>query len=98
MSSGWAISSACDVSGPPSRERPIAGRARLPTITGGPNSTATGRTSPPGGGRDPPRAGAPAGAGRGREAEGDQTPPACEPLRHPVTAVSDLLRPRLEER
>ena len=41
MSSGSAISSTCATSGPPSRESPIAGSARLPTITGWTNSTVT---------------------------------------------------------
>ena len=45
MSSGSSTSSAWRASGPPSRERPIAGSARLPTITGCTNSTATWRTS-----------------------------------------------------
>ena len=45
MSSGSPISSSWPVSGPPSRESPIAGSARLPTITGWTNSTVTWRTS-----------------------------------------------------
>ena len=45
MSSGSAISSTCFVMEPPSRDRPIAGSARFPTITGWTNSTAMWRTS-----------------------------------------------------
>ena len=62
MSSGSAIRSTWASSGPPSCASPIAGSARLPTITGCTNSTATWRTSeraagePPNATSRPPRA------------------------------------------
>ena len=45
MSPGSTVSASCATSGPPSPASPIAGSARLPTITGWTNSTATWRAS-----------------------------------------------------
>ena len=45
MSPGSTVSASCAASGPPSPASPIAGSARLPTITGCTNSTATWRAS-----------------------------------------------------
>ena len=59
------------------RRAPSAGSARLPTITGWTNSTATWRTSERRGGRAP---------------SGDQSPAAGEPLGHPVAEAGDPLR------
>ena len=45
MSPGSTVSASCAAIGPPSPASPIAGSARLPTITGCTNSTATWRAS-----------------------------------------------------
>ena len=80
MSSGSASSSTCDRDR--RRGRPIAGSARLPTITGWTNSTATWRTSE---------------RAAGECAQRDQPPAAREALRHPVAELRDPLGLALEE-
>ena len=70
-------------SGPPSPARPMAGSARLPTITGCTNSTATWRTSE---------------RAAGERAQRDQPPAAGEALGHAVAQARDALRLGAEER
>jgi hypothetical protein len=53
MSSGSHSSAACAASAPPSAASPMAGSARLPTITGWTNSTATWRASERAAGEEP---------------------------------------------
>ena len=71
-----ATSSACASSGPPSLASPSAGSARLPTITGWTNSTATWRTSE---------------RACGVAAERQQPPAAREALGHPVAQPRDAV-------
>ena len=74
MSSGEASSATCAASGPPSPASPTAGSARLPTITGWTNSTATW----PG-----------VRARRRGGAERDEPAAAREALGHPVAEAGD---------
>ena len=76
MSSGEASSATCAASGPPSPASPTAGSARLPTITGWTNSTATWRASERAAGEAP---------------SGDQPAAAREALRHPVAEPRDAV-------
>ena len=76
MSLGSASSSSCAASGPPSPASASAGSARLPTITGWTNSTATWRASE---------------RAAGVRAEREQPPAAREALGHRVAQPRDPL-------
>ena len=82
MSSGAREQRDLAASSPPSPASPIAGSARLPTITGCTNSTATWRASE---------------RAAGRAAERDQPPAAREPLGHQVAQARQPLGLGVEE-